>query len=91
MRVGKPWRQGLPVCHVERLDALKKYYYDLCDMRADLVSVRDGLSSAEAQHLIDERPWLNALSADITAAIVLLECAEDKVFNLLPPGEFAAT
>jgi hypothetical protein len=29
---------------------------------------------------------LSGLSEDIKAAIVLLECAEDKMFNLLPGG-----
>ena len=67
VRVGKPWREGLPECYVERLDALKKYYYDLCDMRADLVSIREGLSSPEAQHLFYERPSLSALSKDMRA------------------------
>jgi hypothetical protein len=80
VRVGKPWRQGLPDCYVERLDALKHYYYALTDMRADLVSVREGLSCTESIELRD----------DITAAIVLLECAEDKMFNLLPREEFAS-
>ena len=45
VRVGKPWRQGVPDCYVERLDALKHHYYALCDMRADLVNIREGLSS----------------------------------------------
>jgi hypothetical protein len=53
-------------------------------MRADLVSIREGLSSAEAQRLIDERPSLSGLSEDLTAAIVLLECAEDKMFRAQP-------
>jgi hypothetical protein len=86
VRVGKPWRLGLPVCYVERLDALKKYYYGLCNMRADLVSIREALSSPEAQR--DERPTLRD---DITAVIALLECAENKMFSLLPREEFAAT
>jgi hypothetical protein len=75
VRFGKPWRLGLPECYVERLDALKRYYYELSDMRADLVSIREGLSDPEAQRLVDARPTLSALSEDITAAIVLLECA----------------
>jgi hypothetical protein len=37
--------------------------------------------------LIHERPSLSALSKDITAVIVLLECAEAKLFNLLPMEE----
>jgi hypothetical protein len=41
----------------------------------------------EAQRLIDERPSLSSLSKDITAAIVLLECAEAKLFNRLPMDE----
>jgi hypothetical protein len=65
------------------------YYYELSDMRADLVSIREGLSSPDAQR--DELATLIALSDDIKAAIVLLECAEDKMFNLLPREEFAAT
>jgi hypothetical protein len=44
VRFGKPWRQGLPECYVERLDALKHYYYALSNMRAALVSIREGLS-----------------------------------------------
>jgi hypothetical protein len=59
-------------------------------MRADLASIREGLSSPEARRLIDERPSLSALSNDITAAIVLLECAEAKLFNLLPMEELPA-
>src|SRR6516165_11788717 len=47
VRVGKPWRQRLPDCYVERLDALKHHYYALCDMREDLMSIREGLSSPE--------------------------------------------
>jgi hypothetical protein len=31
VRVGKPWRHGLPACYVERLDALKGYYYQLSE------------------------------------------------------------
>ena len=91
VRFGKPWRLGLPDCYVERLDALKHYYYALSDMRADLVSIREGLSSPESGHLTLKHPSLSGLSEDITAAIALLECAEDKVFNLLPREEFAAT
>jgi hypothetical protein len=90
VRFGKPWRQGLPECYVERLDALKHYYYELCDMRADLVSIREGLSSPESGHLTLKRPTLSGLSEDITAAIALLECAEDKLFNLVPREEFAS-
>ena len=59
VRVGKPWRQRLPDCYVERLDALKHYYYELSDMRADLVSIRKGLSDPEARRLVDERPTLS--------------------------------
>jgi hypothetical protein len=44
----------------------------------------------EAQRLIDEHPSLSELSEDITAAIVLLKCAEDKMFSLLPRAEFAS-
>jgi hypothetical protein len=93
--VGKPWRHGLPECYVERLDAPKTYRAELRGMRYDLATIREGLSSPEAQRLIDERPSLSALSKDITAAIVLLECAEAKLFNLLPieetmsPGDVA--
>jgi hypothetical protein len=71
-------RLGLPECYVERLDALKHHYFALRDMRADLVGIREGLSSAEAQRLIDECSSLSGLSEDLTAAIVLLQCAEDK-------------
>jgi hypothetical protein len=53
----------------------------MLNLRADLVSIRDGLS----------RPESGRLSEDITAAIVLLECAEDKMFSLLPREEIAAT
>jgi hypothetical protein len=84
---GKPWRQGLPESFVERLDALKTYRDDLRDMRSDLANIREGLSSPEARRLIHERPSLSALSEDITAALVLLECAESKLFNLLPMEE----
>jgi hypothetical protein len=56
-------------------------------MRSDLANIREGLSNLEAQRLIDERPSLSSLSKDITAAIVLLECAEAKLFNRLPMDE----
>jgi hypothetical protein len=49
-------------------------------MRADLVSVREGLSCTESSELRD----------DITAALALLECAEDKMFSLLPREEFTS-
>jgi hypothetical protein len=55
------------------------------------LSIREGLSDPEARRLVDERPRLSGLSEDIKAAIVLLECAEDKMFNLVPREEFAAT
>ena len=90
VRVGKPWRVGLPDCYVERLDALKHYYYELSDMRADLVSTREGLSGPESGHLTLKHPSLSGLSEDITAAITLLECAEEKLFNLVPREEFAS-
>jgi hypothetical protein len=53
-----------------------------------LVSRREGLSSPKAQR--DERPTLSGLSEEITAAIALLECADDKMFNLVPREEFAS-
>jgi hypothetical protein len=81
VRAGKPWRQGLPDCYVERLDALKHYCNALSDMQADLMSIREGLSGPE---------WSSGLSEDITVAITLLECAEEKLFNLLPREEFAS-
>ena len=33
----------MPECYVERLGTLTHYYYELSDMRADLVSFREGL------------------------------------------------
>ena len=81
----------MPESYVERLDALKHHYYALCDMRADLVSIREGLSSPESGRLTLKHPTLTGLSEDITAAIGLLECAEEKLFNLVPREEFAAT
>ena len=90
VRFGKPWRLGLPDCYVERLDALKHHYYALSDMRADLMSIREGLSSPESGHLTLKHPSLSGLSEDITAAITLLECAEEKLFNLVPREEFAS-
>jgi hypothetical protein len=50
-------------------------------MRADLVSIREGLSRPESGHLTLKHPSLSRLSEDITAAIALLECAEDKMFS----------
>src|SRR5262249_1724124 len=90
VRFGKTWRTGLAECYVERLEALK-HYYALSDMRADLVSIREGLSSPESGHLTLKHPSLTGLSEDITAAIGLLECAEEKLFNLVPREEFAVT
>jgi hypothetical protein len=81
---------GLAECYVERLDALKHYYYTLTDMRADLVSIREGLSSAESGKLPHEQRSLSGLSEDITAVIVLLECTEEKLFILVPREEFAS-
>jgi hypothetical protein len=89
LRAGKPWRQRLPDCYVERLDALKHHYYALCDMRADLVSIREGLSSPESGHLTLKHPSLSGLSEEITEVIALLECAEEKLFSLPPREEFA--
>jgi hypothetical protein len=56
----------------------------------DLVSIREGLSSPESGHLTLKHPSLSGLSEDITAAIALLECAEEKLFNLVPREEFAS-
>jgi hypothetical protein len=69
---------------------LKHYYYELSDMRAGLVSIRDGLSDPEARRLVDERTSLSALSDDITAAIMFLQCTEDKMFSLLQREEFTS-
>jgi hypothetical protein len=74
----------------QTLTSVKIHAYALCDMRADLVSIREGLSSPESGHLTLKNPSLSGLSEDITAAIVLLQCAEDKMFNLLPREEFAS-
>jgi hypothetical protein len=56
-----------------------------------LVSIGEGLSSPESGHLTLKHPSLSGLSEDITAAIVLLKCAEGKLFSLVPREEFAAT
>jgi hypothetical protein len=87
---GKPWRVGLREYYVERLDALRHYYYELSNMRADLVSIREGLSSPESGHLTLKHPTLSGLSEDLTATITLLKCAEEKLFNLVPREEFAS-
>jgi hypothetical protein len=42
------------------------------------VNIREGLSPE------------SGLSEDLTAAIALLECAEEKLFNLVPREEFAS-
>jgi hypothetical protein len=81
VRFGKPWRLGLPDCYVERLDALKHYYYELSDMRADLVRLREGVSSPESGHLTLKHPSLSGLSEDITTAIaLLLGGAQDEAY-----------
>jgi hypothetical protein len=50
-------------------------------MRADLVSIREGLSSAESGKLPHEQRSLSGLSEDITAAIVLLVCRLSNIFR----------
>jgi hypothetical protein len=72
---------------VQRLDRLKKYFNDLCDMRCDLDNLRQALSDPEARRLVDGRSSLSGLSEDTTAAIVLLDCAETKLLSLLPTEE----
>ena len=67
----------MPECYVERLDALK-HYCELSDMRFDLVSIRERLSSPDSEHPTSEQASLSALIDDIKSAIVLPECAEDK-------------
>jgi hypothetical protein len=57
---------------------------------SEVAAIREGLSSPESSKLTDENPSLSWLSEDMTAAIVLLQCAEDKMFNLLPREEFAS-
>jgi hypothetical protein len=42
-------------------------------------------------HFTLKHPALSGLSEDLTPAIALLECAEEKLFNLVPREEFAAT
>jgi hypothetical protein len=78
--VGKPWCQQLPECHLNRLEELKKYYNDVGHMRLAMESFRDELSNQEdSSH--------RHLSQNVAAALVLLECAEMKLFHLLPIEE----
>jgi hypothetical protein len=78
--VGKPWRQQLPQCHLNRLEELKKYYDDVAQMRLGMESFRDELSNPENSSY-------RHLSQNVAAALVLLECAEMKLFHLLPIEE----
>jgi hypothetical protein len=70
---------------------LKHYYYELSNMRTDLVSIREGLSSPESGHLTLKHASWSGLSEDITAAITLLKCAEEKMFSLLPQEELMSS
>jgi hypothetical protein len=91
VEIRKPWRQRLPEYYVKRLDALKETHRDVGALRSALLEVRrefsETVEKSGGDRLFDNFE-AERLEEDITAALVLLACAEEKLRNTLPIEEF---
>src|SRR5262249_51112008 len=85
--VRKPWRQELPDCYAKRIDDLEALREKIQVSRFLLKTMHrefgDG-ARINRHHEVE----LERVRDEISAALVLLECAEDKLFNTIPAEEF---
>jgi hypothetical protein len=85
----KPWRQKLPDCYAKRMDDLKATLEALKTNAAILSAIRRDLREGSSDcRTNSEEPTLDRASDAISATLVLLECATDKLTETVPSEEF---
>jgi len=87
VEVRKPWRQELPDCYAKRIDELQALHDKIQVIRSLLETMHrefgDG-ARMNRRHEVE----LERVRDGISAALVLLECAEDKLMHTIPAEEF---
>ena len=86
IEVRKPWRKTLPGLYVERIDALKAAHSDVKQICSVLSCMSNDLRR-EAVKDCGQAFQLESVADNISAALVLLGCAEDKLMDSFPLEE----
>src|SRR5262245_17896566 len=86
IEVRKPWRRRLPSFYVERIRALKAAHRNVKEICTDLSCMPDDFQKQAAEDQRNESE-LKIVADTISAALVLLRCAEDKLMYSLPMEE----
>jgi hypothetical protein len=86
VHVRKPWRQKLPEVYAERVDALKDIKGGLVDAIARLKGIQRVFHDYTPNDRREEFE-MERLQEQVTAALVLLECADEKLLHTIPIEE----
>ena len=87
IEVRKPWRHVLPSYYAQNIDKLKQNCEAIRSVAAVLTSIRDAFphDDVSGPYSIFE---VECAAKSLSEAIVLLECAKDKLWQTVPVEEF---
>src|SRR5262245_34284562 len=88
IEVRKPWRQKLPDRYAKRIDDLKALREKIQVSRSLLRTMHREFGEFSACMNRRHEVELERIRDEISAALVLLECAEDKLVYTIPTEEF---
>jgi hypothetical protein len=86
IEVRKPWRKRLPSFYVERIKALKTAHRNVKEICTVLSCMPDDFQKEAAEDHRHEFE-LKIVADNISAALVLLRCAEEKLMYSIPMEE----
>jgi hypothetical protein len=89
IEVRKPWRQKLPQCYVNRIDDLKAIYERVKHIQTELRRIDQEVEAGEYSNR--QEGDVSYLRKDIASALVLLNCAEEKIMHTVPMEELFMT
>jgi hypothetical protein len=87
IEVRKPWRQKLPRYYVGKIDALKGGYVSVHNLIAILAAVRRDFPDDDVPDRYSVGDVERAAKS-LDDALVLLKCAEEKLWSAVPVEEF---
>jgi hypothetical protein len=87
IEVRKPWRQKLPNCYTKRIDELKRLREELRASCAVLQRMHFEFGVPDTCADYNQKMELDRVRDEITAALVLLGCAADKLVGTVPTEE----
>src|SRR5262249_30449316 len=88
IEIRRPWRQRLPKCYARRVDDLKALRRETQTTCSILRNIRREFDEFGACSSNDQEREICRLREESSAALVLLECAEEALVQTIPAEEF---